>query len=76
MNQKKSQERLEQLKNYDKTKAQQNAFAELNKRFDGDIYVPRRYGQIEPKLANAVPYDTPRFLKDWSQDKRKVIQSV
>lgn len=76
MNQKKSKERLEQLKNYDKTKAQQNAFSELNKRFDGDIYVPRRYGQTQPNLKNAIPYDTPRFMKDWSQDKRKVIQSV
>lgn len=67
----KTQKRLLELKNYNKTNSQAKALANLNKIFDEGVCKPLRFGYTTNTLKSAKPYDTPRFLKNWSKDKRK-----
>lgn len=61
--------------NTDKTLEQHLAFERLKKTFDEGVVRPERFGQTQPSLRDAIAYDTPGHLKDWSQDKRKVVAS-
>lgn len=56
------------------TLEQHLAFERLKKTFNEGVVRPERYGQTQPSLRDAEPYDTPNNLKDWSQDKRKISQ--
>lgn len=55
----------------EKTLEQHLAFERLKKTFAEGVVRPERYGQTQPSLKSAKLYDTPRNLKDWSQDRRK-----
>jgi len=55
------------------TLEQHMAFENLQRVFkEGCRPKPKRYGQVEPSLKYAKPYDSPHNLKDWSKDKRMV----
>jgi hypothetical protein len=56
-----------------KTLEQQRAWDKLQQTLKNGLYRPGKYGTIPPSLNDAKQYDTPRNLKDWSQDKRKVV---
>lgn len=47
------------------------AFERLKKNFAEGTIKSKHYGQTEPVLRDAIPYDVPGNLKDWSQDRKK-----
>lgn len=66
----KTQTRLLELKAYNKTDAQKKALENLEERYKSGVHRPLKFGQTQPLLSSAKPYDTPRVVKDWSEDKK------
>lgn len=53
------------------TEQQTVAWNALNNLYNSYHVKPLGFGRTVPKMNDAIPYDQPGILKDWSKDKRK-----